>query len=68
MIEVTRFDGKKLMVNATLIEFVQDTPDTVITMTTGRKILVKEKAEEVQALVIDYYRSIHQDDILVEGE
>lgn len=68
MIEVTRFDGKKLMVNACLIEFVQDTPDTVITMTTGRKILVKEKAEEIQSLVIDYYQKIHREDCLKRGE
>ncbi len=59
MIEVTRFDDKKLMVNAALIEFVQDTPDTVITMTTGRKILVKEKATEIRSLVVDYFRQIH---------
>lgn len=60
MIEVTRFDEKKLMVNANLIEFVQDTPDTVITMTTGRKILVKEKADTIRSLVIEYYRQIHR--------
>lgn len=64
MIEVTRYDEQKLMVNANLIEFVQDTPDTVITMTTGRKILVKEKAQEIRELVLDYYRKIHEDRLL----
>lgn len=64
MIEVTRYDEQKLMVNANLIEFVQDTPDTVITMTTGRKILVKEKAQEIRELVLDYYRKVNEDRLL----
>lgn len=58
MIEVTRLKGKKMMINAELIETVEETPDTVITLTNGKKFVVSESAEEVTSLVIDYKRKI----------
>ena len=54
MIEVTRLKGKKMMINAELIETV----DTVITLTNGKKFVVSESAEEVTSLVIGYKRKI----------
>ncbi len=45
MIEVTRLNDTKILINPDLIEFVEETPDTVITFTTGRKIIVKEFPE-----------------------
>ena len=56
MIEVTRLKGKKMMINAELIETVEETPDTVITLTNGKKFVVSESAEEVTSLVIGYKR------------
>ena len=58
MIEVTRLKGKKMMINAELIETVEETPDTVITLTNGKKFVVSESAEEVTSLVIGYKRII----------
>ena len=58
MIEVTRLKGKKMMINAELIETVEETPDTVITLTNGKKFVVSESAEEVTSLVIGYKRKI----------
>ena len=58
MIKVTRFNGKKYTINAELIEFVEETPDTVISMVTGRKVLVQETSDEVIDLVIDYRRRV----------
>ena len=58
MIEVTRLKGKKMMINAELIETVEETPDTVITLTNGKKFVVSESAEEVTSLVIGYKRNI----------
>lgn len=58
MIEVTRLKGKKMTINAELIETVEETPDTVITLTNGKKFVVSESAEEVTSLVIDYKRKI----------
>ena len=42
MISVTRFNDSTLIINADLIQTVEETPDTVITLTTGTKFIVKE--------------------------
>jgi flagellar protein FlbD len=63
MIEVTRTNQRKITINADLIVFVEETPDVVITLTTGSKILVKESAREIVSKVIDYKRKIHQDPV-----
>jgi flagellar protein FlbD len=57
MITVTRFDHTSLIVNADLIEYVESLPDTHITLVTGKKLLVREKAEEVVARVLEYRRA-----------
>ena len=58
MIDVTRLNDKILTVNCDLIEFIEETPDTVITFTTGTKIVVRESAEEIKEKIIwNYYRS-----------
>ena len=54
MIHVTRINGDDLILNAGLIEFIEATPDTVISMTTGRRIMVKESVLEVVDRVTDY--------------
>lgn len=51
MIEVTKINGTKLLVNTSLIETVEETPDTVITLTDGKKVIVKESRHEVKNLV-----------------
>lgn len=58
MIRVTRLNGSKLIVNAILIESVEETPDTIITLTTGKKIIVLETAADVISLVKAYMRNI----------
>lgn len=64
MITVTRLNGEKLMVNCNLIEFVEETPDTVITFTNGIKIVVKENSEEIKRAVIDYKKEIFGREII----
>ena len=59
MIELTKLNEIKFSVHAEIIEFVEETPDTVITLTTGKKILVKESRQEVTDLVIAYKRAIY---------
>ena len=51
MIDVTKMNGQKILINSNLIEIVEETPDTVMTLTTGRKIIVKESRQEVKNLV-----------------
>ncbi|WP_018132554.1 flagellar FlbD family protein [Effusibacillus pohliae] len=58
MIRVTRFNGSELMLNATLVETVEATPDTVITLVTNKKIVVKESVEEVADRITGYYKTI----------
>ncbi|MGN0471918.1 MAG: flagellar FlbD family protein [Lachnospiraceae bacterium] len=58
MIEVTKLNDVRILVNADLIEIVEETPDTVITLTTGRKIIIKESRQEVKNLVKSYRKDI----------
>ena len=59
MIEVTRINGKKLVLNAELIESMEATPDTVITLTGGNKYVVTETTEELISKVTEYKRHCH---------
>lgn len=54
MISLTRFNGTKFWLNAELIETVEATPDVIITLTNGRKYVVRETAEQVVAAVFEY--------------
>ncbi len=56
MVQVTRLNGKTFIINAEIIETVEETPDTVITMTDGKKFVVKESIKEVVDEVINYKR------------
>lgn len=58
MITLTKLNDTQFVLNAELIKTVEETPDTVITITTGNKYIVKEKAEEVVDKVIQYKRDI----------
>jgi flagellar protein FlbD len=58
MIKVTRLNDSYIVINSDLIEFIEETPDTVITMTTGRKTVVKETIEEIINYVIEYKQKI----------
>lgn len=51
MIEVTKMNGTKVIINQDLIEIVEETPDTVISFTTGRKLIVKESRQDIKNLV-----------------
>lgn len=58
MIKVTRFNGTELHINATLIEAVEATPDTVITLINGKKIVVKDPLQLVLQQITDFYQTI----------
>jgi flagellar protein FlbD len=59
MIEVTRLDHAKIWLNAELIESLQATPDTVITLTNRARMMVRESVEEVSERIRNYQRAIH---------
>ncbi len=58
MIEVTRINDDPVVINAELIEMIEARPDTIITMTTGKKIIVAESVSEVVRRVIEYRQII----------
>ncbi len=58
MVSLTRLNGKTFFVNPHIVEFIEETPDTVITLTTGKKIVVEESAEETVARILEYRRHI----------
>ncbi|MEI7744884.1 MAG: flagellar FlbD family protein [Chloroflexota bacterium] len=58
MIPVTRPDGSTLLINPDRIETVEDTPDTVITMADGKKLLVRESASEIADRFSAYQKAI----------
>ncbi len=58
MINVTKLNGANITVNEAFIEIIEETPDTVITMSTGRKIIIKESRQEVINLVKSYRKDV----------
>ncbi len=54
MIKVTRLNHKTFTINSELIELIEEIPDTLITMTTGRKILVEESEDDIVEKIVEY--------------
>ena len=59
MIEVTRLDNSKMLLNVELIQSLQAAPDTIITFTTKESMMVKEAVEDISKKILEYQRSIH---------
>ncbi len=60
MISLRRLNNQPVMVNADLIESLEATPDTVVTLTSGNKLLVRDSMEEIQSKIIDFKRRIYE--------
>ena len=58
MIQLTRLNSSRLAINSDLIKFVEAAPDTVLTLVTGEKVVVREGVDEVIARVREFRRSI----------
>ncbi|MDE3178152.1 MAG: flagellar FlbD family protein, partial [Acidobacteriota bacterium] len=58
MIQLTRLNKKPLVVNSDLIEFIENTPDTVITLVTGEKVVVLEGTDEILDQIILFRRRL----------
>jgi len=58
MISVTRLDESELFVNSDMIEFVESTPDTIITLTDGKKIIVQQCPKEIIDRIVDFRRRV----------
>jgi len=55
MIHLTRLNNQPLVVNADLIKFIENAPDTVITLLTGEKLVVRESLDEVLARIQQFH-------------
>jgi flagellar protein FlbD len=58
MIQLTRLNNSKLAINSDLIKFVEEAPDTVLTLVTGEKVVVRETTAAVIERVREFRRSI----------
>ena len=63
MIKLTKFNSDvnkkgEFVLNAKIIETIEQTPDTVITLTNGKKLIVEEKMDEVVRRVMTYRRAL----------
>lgn len=58
MIHLTRINHVPLVLNSDLIEHIETTPDTVVSLTTGQKLLVLESADEIIDRVVQFRRAI----------
>lgn len=65
MLEATRLNGQKIVINCDLIEYIDANPDTTITLTTGNKFVVKEGIEEVIDKIVKYKNKIYSQSIKV---
>jgi len=69
MIQLTRLNGIGFWISADQIEFLESTPDTVITLLSGKKVIVKEGPAEIVKRVIEFKRQIMiSPEILVEKQ
>jgi len=60
MIRLTRLNSQPVVVNSDLIKFVEQAPDTLITLINGEKFMVLEDADQVVKLIVDFRRSVLQ--------
>ncbi|MCK9328293.1 MAG: flagellar FlbD family protein [Candidatus Cloacimonetes bacterium] len=54
MIRLTKINDQQFYINCDLMEFIESTPDTIISLTTGKKVIVKETADEVIDKIIEF--------------
>lgn len=58
VIRLTRLNSHALTINSDLIKFIENAPDTVLTLTTGEKVVVRESTEEVLQRIVTFRRSV----------
>jgi flagellar protein FlbD len=68
MIELHRLQNQTIFVNPDLIEFIESTPDTMISLTTGKKLMVRESVDELIQRVIDFKRRVMGSPLKMSGK
>jgi flagellar protein FlbD len=60
MIRVTRLDGTSLVVNVDLVQWVEETPDTVLSLASGEKLIVRETPEQIVERALEFRRALQR--------
>mgnify|MGYP003523222746 FL=1 len=68
MIKVSRLNGEEYILNSSLIETVEANPDTVISLTTGHKLVVRESVDEIIDKVIKYSARVNAAIKVIQSE
>ena len=58
MIKLQLINGTEIVLNSDLIEFMEETPDTIISLSNGKKMIVKESVPEIVERVVEFRRQI----------
>ena len=58
MIKLQLINGTEIVLNSDLIEFMEETPDTIISLSSGKKMIVKESVPEIVERVLEFRRQI----------
>ena len=58
MVTLTRLNGSTIVVNAEMIEMIEATPDSIVTLTNGKKLVAKETVNEIVESIVQYKRQI----------
>jgi flagellar protein FlbD len=66
MVHLTRLNATPLFLNSDLIEYIQATPDTLITLTNGNNLIVREAPEEIISRIVNFRRRIAHDGPRIE--
>ncbi len=61
MIELTKLNGEKFVLNCDLIEIITENPDTTILLTNGKHLLVRERKEQVVGKVVEFKRDTYRE-------
>jgi flagellar protein FlbD len=67
MIALRRLNNQAIMVNPDLIETLEATPDTVVTLTNGNKLIVRDTMDEIRDKIVEFKRRIHGPDAQPAG-
>lgn len=59
MVKLTKLNGSSFFLNPFLFEAMEETPDTIITLTNGKKFIVKESAADVIVLIKEFFRDVY---------
>ena len=68
MVRVTRLNHTPIVLNSDMIEHIEGTPDTVISLFNGQRLMVLESAEEIINRVVEFRRRIHEPSTLLQSE